>query len=143
MLADGVRFALRSARDTPTALRIQPPASGQYLRYSLDLGRRGDVQLTCAGRRPVSLGFEGQWIADHPLPLAFTNGCPVTLLFSPAGEGRVQVAFARLRTPSPWFWLGLAMASLLFFVLDWTTPLAATLAFAGGVLIAQYAKEKT
>lgn len=133
MLADGIRLAMQTARDEPTALRIQTPPAGHYLRYSIDLGRKGDIQLICAGKRPATLGFPGQWIADHPLPLALPNGCPVTLLFAPAGEGRVRVSSARLQTPSPWFWLGFAMAALLFFVLDWSIPLAATLAFAAGI----------
>ena len=138
MLADGISLALQSAHDGPIALCIQPPPARHYLRYTIDLGRKGDLKLICAGKRPATLGFPGQWIADHPLPLELPNGRPTRLLFFPAGENRVRVVFARLQEPSPWFWLGFATAALLFFVSDRTIPLAATLAFIGGAWITLY-----
>lgn len=131
-LAEAFRQSIRRTRQQhrPLLLRIQPIASAAYLRFTLDLNRKHDIELRREGKRPIPLNLRGEWIADHPLPLSFPTDHIVTMRFTPTVSERIRVA---VDPPSEFplaFWFGALILTLLCTILELPMAAAALSAFA-------------
>ncbi len=111
-------------------LTVPDAATRRALSTLLTLTRHADVEVICHGHA-FFLKQPGVWIADLPIPLSFPRMGSMTLRLEPTTGHRIRIKRMPVApTPTPLFWVGLAVGVAMACIFDWPCLLGMLVAFA-------------
>lgn len=127
-LSAALHAAIQSVQQQRRALlvRLLTPPGPKQVTFTLRMDREGALLLEQSGSRKVKLGFENQWIAEHPLPFRFSGRESTILQMLPTPSERVRVGLFSPKKFSPVFLILLFLIVFSSFILgiEWLSAIS-------------------